>query len=220
GGADHGWLDTRHTFSFARYYDPRFMGFRGLRVMNEDRVAAGGGFPLHPHRDMEIVTYPLAGALEHRDTLGNGGVIEPGQIQRMSAGTGIRHAEMNAAPETTHFYQIWIEPRARGLRPGYEDVRLDGADPGFLRPVATPEGGARAVALQADARILAGRLVAGQRASHVVRPGRAAWLQVVRGKLRAGGQRLAAGDGAFTEEAGALRLDGANDAEVLLFDLA
>lgn len=196
------------------------MNFRGLRVLNEDRIAPSGGFPTHPHRDMEIVTYLLQGALEHRDTLGNGGVIRPGEVQRMSAGHGIRHSEFSAAAVTTHLLQIWIEPARRGDAPSYEDRRLVEADlEGALVPLAAPPDRASAVTIHADATILAGRLHR-QGAEHLVRPGRAAWIQVARGSLRANELVLSAGDGAFTTSPGRIRFRETDDAEILVFDLS
>ncbi|HJK92791.1 MAG TPA: pirin family protein, partial [Polyangiaceae bacterium LLY-WYZ-15_(1-7)] len=220
GYADHGWLQARHSFSFARYRDPRFMGYRGLRVLNEDRIAPEQGFPLHPHRDMEIVTYLLEGALEHRDTLGSGGVIRPGRAQRMSAGSGIRHSEF-AKSELTHLLQIWIRPSERGIRPSYEDQPLPRADMrGQLLPIAGPPGSPGAVTIHTDARIHVARLGPGHRVEHVVAPGRGAWVQLARGRVRLNGQRLLAGDGAFTTAPGRLAFDEADEAELLLFDLA
>ncbi len=219
GHADHGWLRSQHSFSFARYRDPAWMGFRNLRVINEDFIARDRGFPTHPHRDMEIVTYLLDGGLEHRDTLGNGGVIVPGRAQRMSAGTGIQHSEYARLAEA-HLLQIWIEPASRGIQPGYEEQPIHLADlAGGLVPLAAPPGEPASVAIHADARIFSTRLERGATRTHEVRPGRAAWAQVARGSVRANGTRLQQGDAAYTLADGVLVLDEGEDAEVLLFDL-
>ncbi len=197
GHANHGWLDTNHSFSFANYHDPRHMGFRALRVINEDRVQPGGGFGAHPHRDMEIITYVLGGALEHRDSLGNGSVIRPGEVQRMSAGTGIVHSEYNPSDsEAMHFFQIWIEPAQTGLEPGYEQVMID-ADKSRagLTLIASPEGGEGAVVVHQDVRIYCARLAAGDEINYVLAPGRHAWLQLAAGTVKLGGPALNGGDG-------------------------
>jgi redox-sensitive bicupin YhaK (pirin superfamily) len=221
GHADHGWLDSHHTFSFADYHDPRFMGFRGLRVINEDRVTPAMGFPTHAHRDMEIVSYVLEGALEHKDSMGTGSVIRPGDVQRMSAGTGVRHSEYNASKtEGVHFLQIWIEPARRGIAPGYEQKTFPEADKrGKLRLVASSDGHDGSITVHADARLYAGVLEAGERVTHTVPAGRGAWVQVVRGRALVGGEALEAGDGASTNEAGAVTIEGVEAAEVLVFDL-
>jgi redox-sensitive bicupin YhaK (pirin superfamily) len=221
GHADHGWLDTWHTFSFSDYYDPRFMGFRVLRVINEDFVAAQRGFPTHAHRDMEIITYVLEGALEHRDSLGTGSVIRPGDVQRMSAGTGVRHSEANpSADEPVHLLQIWIEPAREGLAPGYEQKAFADEDKrGRLRLVASPDGAEGSVTIHQDARLYATRLGAGQQVTHTLQPGRHAWLHVARGTLTLNGERLGAGDGAAASRETTLTLVGDKDAEALLFDL-
>jgi quercetin 2,3-dioxygenase len=221
GHGDHGWLDTWHTFSFADYYDPAFMGFRALRVINEDTVAPGRGFPTHAHRDMEIISYVLDGALEHRDSLGTGSVIRPGDVQRMSAGTGVRHSEFNASKtEPVHFLQIWIEPAAAGIAPGYEQKAFSDDDKrGRLRLVAAPDGADGAVTIHQDVRVYATRLGAGEEVEHKLAPGRHAWVQVMRGTLTVGGQRLAHGDGAAISGEAAVRLTGEQEAEALLFDL-
>jgi quercetin 2,3-dioxygenase len=216
------WLDSRHTFSFDQYYDPAHMGFRSLRVINEDRVVPGGGFPTHPHRDMEIVTYVLDGALEHRDSMGNGSLIRPGEVQRMSAGTGITHSEYNASKtEPVHFLQIWLLPREQGLLPGYEQraFDLDGDPPGF-RLIASPDGRPGSVRIHQDAELLAARLQPGQRTVHLLQPGRHAWVQVARGRITLNGEALAAGDGAAVGQESELRFETRETAEVLLFDLA
>ena len=221
GHGDHGWLDTWHTFSFSDYYDPRFMGFRVLRVINEDTVAPGRGFPTHGHRDMEIISYVLEGALEHRDSLGTGSVIRPGDVQRMSAGTGVRHSEFNASPsEPVHFLQIWLEPVAAGIEPGYEQTTFTDADKrGRLRLVASPDGAEGSVTIHQDARVYATRLEPGEEVEHKLAPGRHAWVQVARGALSVGGQRLAHGDGAAITGETLVKLTGEQSAEALVFDL-
>ena len=215
------WLDSWHTFSFGDYYDPRHVEFRALRVINEDHVAPGAGFGTHPHRDMEIVTYVLAGALEHRDSLGNGSLIRPGEIQRMSAGTGIRHSEFNASKsDPVHFLQIWIQPERAGLPPGYEQRPLPPEVRGGLRVIASRDGRDGAVTIHQAAEIHAARLAPGEAATHALAPGRHAWVQVARGNLTANGEALHAGDGAAVSDERAVTLRADADAEVLLFDLA
>jgi quercetin 2,3-dioxygenase len=226
GHFNHGWLNTRHTFSFDRYQDPEHMGFRTLRVINEDRVAPGAGFPMHFHRDMEIVTYVLEGALKHEDSTGGGGIIRPGDGQRMSAGRGIQHSEFNASDsEPVHLLQIWIFPEKKGIEPGYEQ-RTFSRDSmrGNLLPIAAREqnGQSRggAVRLYTDATILAAILDAGQEAGHKLDPGRHAWLQVARGAVTLNGTRLKQGDGAAVSEEPKLAIRGEEkDSEILLFDL-
>ncbi|MFO0933402.1 MAG: pirin family protein [Planctomycetota bacterium] len=223
GGANHGWLDTKHSFSFADYYDPRHMGFRALRVINEDFIAAGEGFPMHPHRDMEIITYVLSGALEHRDTLGNGGVIRPDTLQRMSAGRGIRHSEFNPMrDERVHMLQIWIEPDTRGVEPGYGERAFPLDDrTNRLRLVASPDGADGSLRIHASTRLHASILEPGRTVVHAVEPGRHAWLQVARGALDVNGTPLVAGDGLAVSAAGLLEMKArAAGAEVLVFDLA
>ncbi len=223
GRANHGWLDTRHTFSFANYYDADHMGFRSLRVINDDIVKGGQGFPMHPHRDMEIVTYVLDGALEHKDTLGNGSIIRPGEVQRMSAGRGIRHSEYNPLRDAdVRLLQIWIEPSAYGIEPGYEQKTFTRADRGNrLRLVASPDGREGSVGIRTDARLFAGILDAGKTVEHGVIHGRHAWLQVARGSVTVNGVALFEGDGLSTSTPGALELvAGRSGAEVLAFDLA
>jgi quercetin 2,3-dioxygenase len=223
GHARLGWLDGRHSFSFADYYDPRHMGFRSLRVINEDRIAPGGGFPTHPHRDMEIVTYMIDGALEHRDTLGSHEVIRAGETQRMSAGTGVRHSEFNADPtRSAHLLQIWILPEQRGGAPGYEQKAFPVADKrGRLLAVATRDGADGALTVAQDAAIYATVLAAGESVSHGLATGRGAWVQVVRGDLTVNGVALSAGDGAAVEDESLITLAGSGEeAEALLFDLA
>jgi len=209
-----GWLDSRHTFSFGGYHDPAQMGFRSLRVINEDRVIPGAGFPTHGHRDMEIVTYVLEGKLQHKDSLGNGSVIAPGEVQRMSAGTGIMHSEFNAsAAEPVHFLQIWILPARTGTPPGYEQKTLDpGAAEGKL--VRAP------ITLQQDAAILIAKLNEGAAVSHALAPGRGAWLQVARGVVALNGTEMKEGDGAAIEAEPRLDIEATAAAEVLVFDLA
>jgi len=222
GHADHGWLNTWHTFSFADYYDPAQMGYSSLRVINDDRVAGGGGFPTHGHSDMEIVTYVLSGALQHKDSMGNGTVIRPGEVQRMSAGTGIRHSEFNAsASEEVHLLQIWIVPNRNGVTPSYEQTFFDAAEKlGRLRLVASPDGSEGSVTIHQDAKLYAALLDPVHPAEHVLPPGRRAYLHVARGTASLNGLELAAGDGARIEGENALRLESGSSAEVLLFDLA
>lgn len=222
GHANHGWLDTHFTFSFADYYDPQHMGFRSLRVINDDRVAAGGGFPMHPHRDMEIVSYVVEGALEHRDSMGNGSVIRPGDVQRMSAGTGVTHSEFNPSEtEGMRLLQIWIEPAREGIVPSWEQQHFSTDDrKGKLRIVASPEGADGSVTINTDARIFAALLGPGDRVTHALDEGRGAWLQVVRGSVRLGNEVLSEGDGAAVEQQSSLQIEAESDSEILLFDLA
>ena len=220
GRADHGWLDSRHSFSFADYYDPRHMGYSALRVINEDRVQPGKGFGTHGHRDMEIISYVLEGSLGHRDSLGNGSTIVPGDVQRMSAGRGVRHSEFNNEPAgVTHFLQIWIEPDVAGIEPSYEQKRF-GPDEkrGRLRLIASPDGAQGSVRIHQDARIYAGLFDGAERAELALAPGRKAYVHVARGSLEANGHALAAGD-ALKTDAGAIRIERGAQAEVLVFDL-
>jgi redox-sensitive bicupin YhaK (pirin superfamily) len=221
GHADHGWLNSRHSFSFADYYDPAHMGYRNLRVINEDRIAPGTGFGAHGHRDMEIVSYVLSGALGHRDSLGNGATIVPGEVQRMSAGTGVRHSEMNAAPDQpTHFLQIWIQPDRLGIAPGYEQKAFADADKrGALKLVAGPGGADGAVTLHADARLYAGLFDGDERATLSLPAGRHAYVHVVQGALTVNGTPLSAGDAAMLDDETAVELRDGRAAEVLVFDL-
>jgi redox-sensitive bicupin YhaK (pirin superfamily) len=222
GRFDHGWLDTRHTFSFGRYYDPRHMGFRSLRVINEDWVSPGTGFGAHPHEDMEIVTYVLEGGLEHRDSLGSGGIIRPGELQRMTAGTGIVHSEKNpSATDPVHLYQIWILPEREGLEPSYEQRAFpaDGRR-NRLRLVASADGRDGSLTIRQDASLYLAALDAGREVSHVLTTGRHAWLQVLRGTVELNGRRLAEGDGAGVSEEPVLSIRADGPSEVLLFDLA
>jgi len=220
GHFDHGWLDTRHTFSFADYYDPRNMGFRTLRVINEDRVLPGEGFGRHGHRDMEIVSWVLSGGLQHGDSMGNGGVIRPGDAQRMSAGTGVVHSEMNASSdEPVHFLQIWILPDTKGLEPGYEQKHYDDeALRNRLELVASRDGGG-ALTIHQDASLYIGRLDPGAVVRHELAPERAGWIQVARGAVTVNGEPLGQGDGAAIEDESAVEIAATEDAEVLLFDL-
>jgi len=222
GHANHGWLDTHYTFSFSDYYDPEHVHFRTLRVINDDRVAGGGGFPMHPHRDMEIVTYVLQGALEHRDSMGNGSVIRPGDVQRMSAGTGVTHSEFNASKtEPVHLLQIWMFPERKGIKPSYEQKMFSEADKrGRLRLVASPDGRDGSVTIHQDNELYATVLRKGDQVRHELKPERHAWVQVARGSVKLNGQELAEGDGAAISEEKAIELAGLKDAEVLLFDLA
>ena len=221
GHANHGWLDTYHTFSFDTYHDPEHMGFRSLRVINEDQVAGGKGFPTHGHRDMEIVTYVLEGALQHQDSMGNGGVIRPGEVQRMSAGTGVTHSEFNPSPEAgVHFLQIWLLPRERGLPPGYEQKRFPQEERrGRLRLVAAGDGRDGAVTIHQDADVWTALLEPGESVRHALVPGRYAWLHVAQGAVSLNGSTLGAGDGAAVSDEAALEIAGATDAEVMLCDM-
>ncbi len=222
GGADHSWLKTQHTFSFSTYQDRNHMRFRSLRVMNEDWIAAGQGFGTHPHNDMEIVTYVLEGALEHRDSMGNGEVLRPGEFQRMTAGTGITHSEFNPSPtEATHLYQIWLFPERQGLTPSYEQKRFDDEKlQDQLRLVASREARDGALLIHTDASIFVGKLSPGIEVRHEIADGRHAWLQVLRGTIEVAGQSLSAGDGLAVSDERELLLRAANAAEVMLFDLA
>ena len=222
GHFDRGWLDTYHTFSFSRYYDPRHMGFRALRVINEDRVQPGRGFGTHPHEDMEIVTYVLAGALAHKDSLGTGSAIRPGELQRMTAGTGISHSEFNPSQtEPVHLYQIWLLPEREGLEPSYEQKAFSEEERhNRLRLVASPDGGDGSLTIRQDARLYLATMDEGYEVSHDVRPGRHAWVQVLRGNVSLNGQAISAGDGAAVSEESALAIRAESPSEVLLFDLA
>ena len=221
GHADHGWLDARHTFSFADYYDPRHMAFRSLRVMNEDRIAPGMGFGMHPHADMEIVTVVLDGALRHRDSLGNEGLIRPGEIQYMSAGSGIRHSEFNdSATAPVHLYQIWIQPDQKGLPPAYAQRSIAHAADGAITPIASPSGDRGAMPIRADATLLLAKFAGTETLSHPLAPGRHAWVQCLVGQLTVNGATLSAGDGAAVSRETALSLTGTPGARALVFDLA
>ena len=222
GHANHGWLDSWHSFSFADYHDPAHMGFGPLRVINEDRVQPGMGFGTHGHRDMEIISYVLEGALEHKDSMGNGSVIRPGNVQRMSAGTGVRHSEYNpSADEGVHFLQIWIEPGVRGVAPSYEERHFDAASKrGRLRLIASRDGREGSVTIHQDAQVYAALLDGTESATHAVAAGRKAYVHVARGEVTVNGQPLRAGDALKATGEREIRLDGGRDAEVLLFDLA
>ena len=222
GGGDYGWLNTRHSFSFDQYYDPKHMGFRSLRVINEDVVAPGGGFPTHPHRDMEIITYVLQGALEHKDSLGTGSIIRPGDGQRMSAGRGIRHSEANASEtDAVHLLQIWIMPSKAGIEPSYEQKAFPEVEKrGKLRVIASPDGREGSVSIHQDAGLYVSLLAPGQQVTHEMKPGRYAWLQVAKGVIELNGKVLKQGDGAAVQDESKLTIKGVEEAEVLLFDLA
>jgi redox-sensitive bicupin YhaK (pirin superfamily) len=222
GYADHGWLRSYHTFSFADYYDPRHTGFGHLRVINEDRVQPGTGFGTHGHRDMEIISYVLEGALAHKDSMGNGSTIVPGDVQRMSAGTGVRHSEFNHAKEgVTHFLQIWIEPSIAGIPPSYEQKHFDAASKrGRLRLVASPDGREGSVKIHQDALLFAALIDGAEKAVHELQPGRRAYVPVARGKLEVNGQPLEAGDALRAVGASEIVLEKGEGSEVLLFDLA
>lgn len=222
GHANHGWLDSFHTFSFADYYDPAHMGFRSLRVINQDVIAPGAGFPTHPHADMEIFSYILRGALQHRDSMGNGRVLEPGQIQLMSAGRGVTHSEFNPSrTDDASLLQIWIRPRQRGLTPSYTEWHPDPAreaEPKVL--VISPDGREGSATIHQDADIYRVRLTAGNSISHEVAAGRGVWFQLIKGDVSMNGTRLEPGDAMSTEDIGTLTISATEDAEALLFDLA
>jgi redox-sensitive bicupin YhaK (pirin superfamily) len=221
GHADHGWLDSYHSFSFAEYYDPQHMGFGSLRVINEDRVQPGKGFGTHGHRDMEIITYILEGALEHKDSMGNGSVIRPGDVQRMSAGKGVQHSEYNPSQsELVHLLQIWIEPNVNGIQPGYEEKHFDAASKrGKLRLIASSDGRDGSVKIHQDAEVYAGLIDGVERATHALAKGRRAYVHVARGKVTVNGRQLAAGDALKADGESTLTLEQGVQAEILLFDL-
>jgi quercetin 2,3-dioxygenase len=221
GYADHGWLKSFHSFSFADYFDPAHMGVGNLRVINEDRIAPGTGFGTHSHRDMEIVSYVLEGALGHKDSIGNGASIVPGEVQRMSAGTGIAHSEFNhAADQTTHFLQIWLLPSRQGITPGYEQKAFAEADKrGKLRLVASPDGREGSVTIHANASMHAGLIDGAERVELALDPKRLAYVHLVRGEARINGQALQAGDAATLDGETRLSIDSGRDAEVIVFDL-
>ena len=222
GYADHGWLKSHHSFSFAGYHDPAWMGWGNLRVINEDRIAPGTGFGTHGHRDMEIISYVLQGNLAHKDSMGNVQGIPPGEVQRMSAGRGVTHSEFNHAPDSvTHFLQIWIEPSERGIEPGYEQKRFDVAEKqGRLRLVASPDGAQGSVTIHADAALHAGLFDGEQSAELAIDPSRKAYVHLVQGALSVNGQRLQGGDAALLEGESRITLDHGENAEVLVFELA
>ena len=221
GHADHGWLNSYHSFSFADYYDPQHMGFGALRVINEDRIAPGKGFGTHGHRDMEILSYVLEGAVAHKDNMGNGSAIVPGDVQRMSAGRGVMHSEFSHAQELTHFLQIWIEPNERGIAPSYEQKHFDAAAKrGKLALVASGDARDGSVKIHQDASIYAALIDGAESATHTLAAGRRAYVHVARGKLHVNGQALEAGDALMAEDVERIALDQGENAEVLLFDLA
>ena len=221
GHANHGWLDSHHTFSFANYQDPAFMGFRALRVINEDRVAGSSGFGTHSHRDMEIITYVLSGQLEHRDSMGTHGVLRPGEMQRMTAGTGVMHSEMNQSQEPVHFLQIWILPEQRGLKPDYEQKYFSPEErQGGFRLVVSPQGQDGSMKVNQDLRLYSTLLGQGQKTEHTLAPGRHAWLQVARGEGTLNGVAVKAGDGVAISDETRLELVATTPLEALLFDLA
>src|SRR5688572_13877988 len=221
GHANHGWLDSYHSFSFADYYDPQHMGYGPLRVINEDRVAPGTGFGTHGHRDMEIISYVLEGALGHKDSMGNGSAIVPGDVQRMSAGTGVRHSEFNHSQDgVTHFLQIWIEPKFTGIRPSYEQKHFAaGEKRGRLRLIASPDGRDGSVSMNQDAFLYAGLFDGAERAELPLAAGRRGYVHVARGVIEVNGRRLGAGDALKVEAVDAIELKDGKDAEVLVFDL-
>ena len=221
GHANHGWLDAHHTFSFADYYDPNWLGFRSLRVINDDTIAGGGGFGTHPHRDMEIITYMLSGALQHRDSMGHEAVLKPGDVQRISAGTGIAHSEFNYSPvEPVRLLQIWILPDRKGVKPAYAERSFGkGAAQQGLTLVASREGRDSSLSIHQDAEVWLGCLDAGTSTTHALKPGRHAWVQVAEGEVSLNGQPLKPGDGAALTDENALTLAGAKPSQVLLFDL-
>ncbi|HXU71254.1 MAG TPA: pirin family protein [Polyangia bacterium] len=221
GHANFGWLDSWHTFSFGNYYDPQHMGFSDLRVINEDRVLGGEGFPSHSHRDMEIVSYVLEGALAHKDSTGSGGVIRYGDVQRMSAGRGVTHSEMNGSrDEKVHFLQIWLLPERAGMPASYEEKRFEPEDKrGRLRLIASPGGSEGSLTIHQDARLYASILEPGQEVKHTFASGRQGWVQVARGRVRVNGEELAAGDGAALSGEASVTLAGVDPSEILLFDL-
>jgi len=222
GHADHGWLKSHHSFSFADYFDPAHMGWGNLRVINDDLIAPGGGFGTHGHRDMEIVTYVTTGALAHKDSMGNGTTIPPGDVQRMSAGSGVRHSEFNIAPDqATHLFQIWIEPREQGIAPGYEQKSFADAEKrGRLRLIASEDGADGSVTIHADATLYAGLFDGDEAATLPLNPARKAYVHVARGALTVNGEKLQKGDAALLANESSLTLADGDDAEVLVFDLA
>ena len=221
GHANYGWLDTRHTFSFADYYDPEHMGFRSLRVINDDRVMGGEGFPTHPHRDMEIISYVVDGALEHKDSMRNGSIIRPGEVQRMRAGTGVTHSEYNHSPtEPVRFLQIWVVPERRGMKPGYDQKLFGDERRGRLRLVASRDGREGSVQIAQDASMFASVLQDREQVVHELADGRHAWIQIVRGAVSIDGVELSEGDGASWSEATTIEVQSIGDSELILFDVA
>ena len=221
GHASHGWLDSRHTFSFADYYDPKHMHFRALRVINEDRIAGGGGFGTHPHRNMEIITYVVSGALEHKDSMGHGSIIRPGNVQYMAAGNGVQHSEFNHSPtEPVHLLQIWIMPDTRGAVPRYEEKSFTDAPEGVLNLIASKTGRDGSIAINQDADVFVAKLNLNHLAQHALAPGRGAWVQIAEGEVTMNGERLQAGDGAALISEAAVELRAGQSSQILLFDLA
>ena len=220
GHANHGWLDTHFTFSFADYFDPQHMGFRALRVINDDTIAGGGGFGEHPHRDMEIITYVLSGALEHKDSMGNGRIIRPGEFQYMAAGTGVTHSEFNPSPtEPVHLLQIWILPDRKGLKPTYAEKSFVKAAPGKLHLAASKSGRDGSIVINQDVDVFVGKLNAGDKIIHALKPGRHAWLHVAEGEIEAGKLSLKSGDAAAFSDEMAVPFAAKSPTQVLLFDL-
>jgi len=220
GHADHGWLNAHHSFSFGDYYDPKWMGFRTLRVLNDDRVAAGMGFNTHPHRDMEIITYVLSGELQHKDSMGNGRIIRPGEFQYMSAGSGVQHSEFNPSRNAeVHLLQTWIVPDEKGAEPRYAELSFENAPAGALHLVASKDGRNNSIAIRQDVDLWLGKLDAGDRVSHTLETGRHVWLQVAEGEITLNGEPLAAGDGAAISEEQSFKLEGVKSAQVLIFDV-
>lgn len=220
GHANHGWLDTYHTFSFANYYDPEWMGYRSLRVINDDLVMPGMGFGTHPHRDMEIITYVLSGALEHKDSMGNGRIIRPGEVQYMAAGTGVQHSEFNpSSEEAVHLLQIWIQPDRKGATPRYAEKSLKEAPEGKLNLVTSKTGRYGSIAINQDAELWLGKLGEGNRVTHTLAPGRHAWVHVAEGEVSLNGKKLSGGDAVAIDEAGSVELSATKPSQVLLFDL-
>lgn len=222
GHADHGWLNSYHSFSFANYYDPQHMGFKTLRVINEDKVQANQGFGTHSHRDMEIISYVLEGALENKDTMGTSSIILPGEVQVMSAGTGVTHSEYNhSKTDLVHFLQIWITPNQKGLKPRYEQKMYSAEEKhGNLRLIASQDGRDGSVTIHQDANLYASLLDAGQQVNYQINPNRHAWLQVIKGDISLNGKPLAAGDGAAISDENQIAIEAKNSTEFLLFDLA
>jgi hypothetical protein len=220
GHVNHGWLDSHFTFSFADYYDPQHMGFRSLRVINDDIIAGGGGFGTHPHRDMEIITYILSGALEHKDSMGNGRVIRPGEVQYMAAGTGVQHSEFNHSPtEPAHLLQIWITPDRKGLKPNYAEKSFASAAPGKLHLAASRTGRDGSIAINQDADLFVGKLNAGDKINYSFRPNRHGWLHVAEGEIELGNLQLKSGDAAAVSEERKISLKTKSSTQILFFDL-
>ena len=220
GTAKHGWLDTRFTFSFADYHDPQHMGFRSLRVINDDHIAGGGGFPTHPHRDMEIITYVLSGALEHKDSMGNGRVIKPGEFQYMAAGTGVAHSEFNPSPtEPVHLLQMWVLPDKRGYEPRYAEKKMADAATGRFHLITSKTGRDGSLAINQDTELLLGKFKKGDAVTHEMRPRRHAWVHVAEGGVELNGHSLKAGDGVAVSDERQLQFNASGDAQVLVFDM-